>query len=78
MPKEPRKSRKPSGPKSQQQPASSGPLDAATAQAVQALLDQLATLSQQLRQSSERAAASQALSPLNNSRSARRWPLPRP
>src|SRR5579862_383581 len=64
MPKEPHKSRKPSSPKPHQQSTSAGPLDAAATQAVQALLDQLATLSQQLRQSSERAVASQALSPI--------------
>ncbi len=64
MPKESRKSRKISGPKPQQ-PAASRPADASAAQAVQTLLDQLATLSQQLRQSSERAAAYQTLSPID-------------
>src|SRR5579871_1724949 len=63
MPKETRKSRKTSGPKSQ--PVVPRSPDASAAPAVQTLLDQLAILSQQLRQSSERAAAYQALSSID-------------
>lgn len=65
MPKEPHKSRKPSGLKPQPPPGTSRPLDASATQAVQTLLDQLTTLSQQLRQSSERTAAYQALSSID-------------
>jgi tetratricopeptide (TPR) repeat protein len=64
MPREPHKSKKTPSPKPQQQSAATRALDAAAQQAVQSLLDQLPTLSQQLRQSSERAAACQALSPI--------------
>jgi tetratricopeptide (TPR) repeat protein len=64
MSKDTQKPRKPSGPKSQRHPIVSRPLDESATQALSTLLDQLATLSQQLRQSSERAAASQALSPI--------------
>ncbi|HEU5370580.1 MAG TPA: hypothetical protein VFU69_19055, partial [Ktedonobacterales bacterium] len=64
MPREPHKSKKTPGPKPQQHPSVTRALDASAQQAVQTLLDQLPTLSQQLRQSSERAAAYQALSPI--------------
>ncbi len=64
MSRETRKTRKPSGQKPHQQPAAPRTLDASAKQAVQTLLDHLPTLSQQLRQASERAAAYQALSPI--------------
>ncbi len=64
MPRETHKTRKMPGPKPHQQPAAPRALDASAKQAIQTLLDQLSTLSQQLRQSSERAAAYQALAPI--------------
>jgi tetratricopeptide (TPR) repeat protein len=64
MPRETHKTRKTSGPKHSRQPAVSEPLDATARQAVQALLDQLPTFSQQLRQTRSRDAAYQALSPI--------------
>ncbi|HEY7357021.1 MAG TPA: hypothetical protein VH590_11165, partial [Ktedonobacterales bacterium] len=64
MPREPHKAKKTLGPKPQQHSAANRTLDASAQQAIQTLLDQLPTLSQQLRQSSERAAAYQALSPI--------------
>jgi tetratricopeptide (TPR) repeat protein len=64
MPKENRKSRKPSSPKPQQPPVTRS-ADASATPAVQPLLDQLAILSQQLRQSSERTAAYQTLSSID-------------
>jgi tetratricopeptide (TPR) repeat protein len=65
MPKDTQKSRKSSAPKPQQRPGAARALDASAARALQALLDHLPTLSQQLRQSSERAAISQALSSID-------------
>jgi tetratricopeptide (TPR) repeat protein len=64
MPRETRKTRKAPGLRPHQQPAASRTLDISAQQAVQTLLDQRSTLSQQLRQSSDRAAAYQALSPI--------------
>ncbi len=64
MPKETRKTRKAAGPKPGHQAAAPREMDAATRQAVEALLDILPALSQQLHQASSREAVYRALAPI--------------
>src|SRR5579885_3379651 len=64
MPKETRKSRKPTGPKFSRQPAELKIVDKDAQEAVEALLGTLPALSQQLRQASSREAAYRVLVPI--------------
>ncbi|HEX6777826.1 MAG TPA: hypothetical protein VF099_06465, partial [Ktedonobacterales bacterium] len=64
MPRETHKARKPAGHRASQPVATPTPINVAAQQAAQALLTETPALSQQLRQAEDRAAASQALAPV--------------